>query len=62
MSTAEYVEKNVVCSTCDNFCPVLAKVEDGRVVKVSARKDPFLKDVICMKGAMRRSGSHIPIA
>ena len=51
MSTTESVEKLVVCSTCDNFCPVLAKVEDGRVVKVSARKDPFLKDVICMKGA-----------
>ncbi|MBI2736673.1 MAG: molybdopterin-dependent oxidoreductase [Rhodospirillales bacterium] len=42
---------NVVCSTCDNFCPVSARIEDGRVVKVSARKDPFLKDVICMKGA-----------
>ena len=51
MSATESVEKLVVCSTCDNFCPVLAKVEDGRVVKVSARKDPFLKDVICMKGA-----------
>jgi len=48
-STAK--DLNVVCSTCDNFCPVSARVEDGRVVKVSARKDPFLKDVICMKGA-----------
>ena len=45
------VEKQVVCSSCDGFCPVSAKVVDGQVVKVAARKDPFLKDVICMKGA-----------
>ena len=45
------VEKRVVCSSCDGFCPVSAKVVDGRVVKVAARKDPFLKDVICMQGA-----------
>lgn len=50
---------NVVCSSCDNFCPVSARVVDGRVVKVSARKDPFLKDVICMKGAYApKSFSH----
>ncbi len=41
----------VVCSSCDNFCPVEAKIVDGQVVKVAARKDPFLKDVICVKGA-----------
>ena len=49
--TAGAIEKNVVCSSCDGFCPVSAKVVDGQVVKVAARKDPFLKDVICMKGA-----------
>ena len=43
--------KNVVCSSCDGFCPVAAKVEDGRVVKVTTRDHPILKDVICMKGA-----------
>ncbi len=48
---AGVIEKNVVCSSCDGFCPVSAKVVDGQVVKVAARKDPFLKDVICMKGA-----------
>ena len=25
--------KSVVCSSCDGFCPVAAKVQDGRVVK-----------------------------
>ena len=45
------VLKNVVCTSCDGFCPVAAKVEDGRVVKVTTRDHPILKDVICMKGA-----------
>jgi anaerobic selenocysteine-containing dehydrogenase len=43
--------KNVVCGTCDGFCPVQAHVQDGRVVKVSPRNHPILKDVICLKGA-----------
>ena len=43
--------KTVVCSSCDGFCPLAAKVEDGRVVKVTTREHPFFKDVICMKGA-----------
>ncbi len=43
--------KNVVCHSCDGFCPVAAKVDDGRVVKVTTREHPFFKDVICMKGA-----------
>lgn len=49
MSTS--IEKQVVCSSCDNFCPLTARVEDGRVVKVAARDHPFLRDVICVKGA-----------
>jgi len=43
--------KSVVCSSCDGFCPLAAKVEDGRVVKVTTREHPFFKDAICMKGA-----------
>ena len=43
--------KNVVCTTCDGFCPVAAKVEDGQVVKVTTRDHPLFKDVLCMKGA-----------
>jgi anaerobic selenocysteine-containing dehydrogenase len=43
--------KNVVCSSCDQFCPLTATVRDGRVVKVHARDNPFLRDVICVKGA-----------
>jgi len=43
--------KSVVCMSCDGFCPVAAKVEDGRVVKVTTREHPFFKDIICMKGA-----------
>ncbi|MCH2350644.1 MAG: molybdopterin-dependent oxidoreductase [Pseudomonadales bacterium] len=51
MSESIIEEKQVVCSSCDGFCPLTAKVKDGRVVKVSARNTPFLKDVICVKGA-----------
>jgi acetylene hydratase len=43
--------KNVVCGTCDGFCPVRANVVDGRVVKVLPRNHPILKDVLCLKGA-----------
>ena len=43
--------KSVVCHSCDCFCPLAAKVDDGRVVKVTTRDHPFFKDVICMKGA-----------
>ena len=43
--------KSVVCHSCDSFCPLAAKTEDGRVVKVTTRDHPFFKDVICMKGA-----------
>ena len=43
--------KSVVCHSCDCFCPLAAKVEDDRVVKVTTRDHPFFKDVICMKGA-----------
>jgi len=43
--------KNVTCYSCDGFCPVAAKVANGRVVKVTTREHPFFKDVICMKGA-----------
>ena len=43
--------KSVVCHSCDSFCPLGAKTEDGRVVKVTTRDHPFFKDVICMKGA-----------
>ncbi|WP_137923774.1 molybdopterin-dependent oxidoreductase [Cupriavidus sp. 2SB] len=53
-STAEddsIVKKNVICGTCDGFCPVQANVKDGRVVKVAPRNHPILKDVLCLKGA-----------
>ena len=43
--------KSVVCHSCDCFCPLSAKVDDGQVVKVTTRDHPFFKDVICMKGA-----------
>ncbi len=43
--------KSVVCHSCDSFCPLSAKVDDGQVVKVTTRDHPFFKDVICMKGA-----------
>jgi anaerobic selenocysteine-containing dehydrogenase len=43
--------KNVVCQSCDGFCPTAAKVRDRRVVKVQGRDHPFFKDALCMKGA-----------
>ena len=45
------ITKNVVCTSCDGFCPVSAKVKDGQVFKVTTRDTPILKDVLCMKGA-----------
>jgi len=43
--------KQVVCTSCDGFCPVSARVEDGRVVKITTRDHPMFKGVLCMKGA-----------
>ena len=43
--------KNVVCTSCDGFCPVAVKVDEGQAVKVTTRDHPLLKDVLCMKGA-----------
>ena len=45
------VLKHVVCTSCDGFCPVAVKVENGRAVKVTTRDHPLFKDVLCMKGA-----------
>ena len=47
------VTRNVVCHSCDCFCPLAAKVDTAteQVVKVTTRDHPFFKDVICMKGA-----------
>ena len=43
--------KNVVCTSCDGFCPVAVKVDEGQAIKVTTRDHPLLKDVLCMKGA-----------
>ena len=43
--------KSVVCTSCDGFCPVAAKVDNGQVVKIATRDHPLFKDVLCMKGA-----------
>ncbi len=43
--------KQVVCTSCDGFCPVSAKVVDGRVTKITTRDHPIFKGVLCMKGA-----------
>ncbi len=45
------VLKSVVCTSCDGFCPVSAKIEDGRVVKITTRDHPLFRGVLCMKGA-----------
>ena len=43
-------EKLVVCSSCDAFCPAVAKVVDGQVTKVSASQNPIFNRSICLKG------------
>jgi len=50
-SSSAVTTKDVICGTCDGFCPVQAKIKDGRVIKVTPRDHPILKDVLCMKGA-----------
>lgn len=51
MSAVLETSKNLVCTSCDGFCPIAVKISDGRVVKVTTRDHPLFKDVICMKGA-----------
>ena len=43
--------KQVVCTSCDGFCPLTVHVKDDQAVKVTTRDHPMFKDVICMKGA-----------
>ena len=50
-TAAEESVKQVVCTSCDGFCPVSATLEDGRVVKIGTRDHPLFKGVLCMKGA-----------
>lgn len=50
-SPADQSVKQVVCTSCDGFCPVQAKVEDGRVTKITTRDHPMFRGVLCMKGA-----------
>jgi len=73
METPLQATRNLVCTSCDGFCPIAVKIRDGRVVKVSTRDHLLFKDVICMKGAyapksfahpdrllyaLRRTGAH----
>ena len=32
--------KNVVCTSCDGFCPVEVKVDEGQAIKVTTRDHP----------------------
>ena len=50
-SKDEIGSRDVVCTSCDGFCPVSAKIKNGRVFKVATRDAPIFKDVLCMKGA-----------
>ncbi|PCI51140.1 MAG: dehydrogenase [Moraxellaceae bacterium] len=43
-------QKSVLCASCDISCSLTAHVDKGRVVKISASRNPLLKDNICMKG------------
>jgi acetylene hydratase len=53
------IEKSVICASCDISCFLSARVEDGRVTKVSSSSNPIFRDNICMKGIYApRSFSH----
>lgn len=52
--------RNVVCSSCDIGCPLVAEVRDGEVVRVRTHDHPSLKDYICMKGAIAPKGFRHP--
>jgi anaerobic selenocysteine-containing dehydrogenase len=58
--TSELVLKNVVCSSCDIGCPLVAEVRDGQVLRVRTHDHPALKDYICMKGALAPKGFAHP--
>jgi anaerobic selenocysteine-containing dehydrogenase len=53
-------EVNVVCSSCDIGCPLVAEVENNKVVNVRTHDHPALKDYICMKGALAHKGFNHP--
>lgn len=44
------INKDMICASCDIACPVVAQVEDGKVIKIRASFKPSLKDNICVKG------------
>ncbi len=43
-------EKQVICASCDIACQLIAKVEDGRVVRVRSSRKKSQRENICIKG------------
>ena len=46
MACAEREEKHVICNVCDNYCPLTAELEQGRLVGLRPYEDP---KAICYK-------------
>ena len=59
--TDQLETRNVVCSSCDIGCPLVAEVRAGEVVRVRTHDHPALKDYICMKGAIAPNGFRLLI-
>lgn len=61
MSQERMIEnKNMICASCDIACPVVAQVENGKVIKIRASFKPSLRDNICVKGIYAHKGFSHP--
>jgi anaerobic selenocysteine-containing dehydrogenase len=61
METGKVIEnKDMICASCDIACPVVAQVQDGRVIKIRSSFKPSLKDNICVKGIYAHKGFSHP--
>jgi anaerobic selenocysteine-containing dehydrogenase len=53
-------DKNMICASCDIACPVVAQVQDGRVIKIRSSHIPALRENICVKGIYAHKGFENP--
>ncbi|WP_207002295.1 molybdopterin-containing oxidoreductase family protein [Trinickia mobilis] len=54
------VDKHMICASCDIACPVVAKVRDGRVIRIRSSYKPSLRENICVKGIYAHKGFENP--
>jgi anaerobic selenocysteine-containing dehydrogenase len=58
---AEVVDKHLICASCDIACTVVAKVQNGRVIRVRSSYKPSLRENICVKGIYAHRGFESPM-